>query len=561
MLIYNTQDPNFKNTNLYRYKESIDTGAIVAGREIKAIISRLFEELDSGMCYYDGKEPSRVIRFMDTCVFLTKSPFYGRPMVLLLWQKAFFEALLGFRMPDGSRRFQRCLLLIARKNGKTEMMAGLLLYFLMAGGQGLEMVCSSCNDNQSSILYGILNTMGSLLDKKNKYLHQNRNQLSCPKLGNHVFRLSDSSRAKEGHNIDFAVIDEAHELLDDGVVQAIEQSQSTKKNPLLLIITTEGFVNNGFLDQELSRAREILRGEREDKATLRYLPWLYTADSEKDIWQGDEENRLWMKANPSLGAIKTHEFLAGQVEQGRYSASKKAFVLAKDFNLKQGASQAWLSKENYEYPYPELDWETLRDMRAAGGVDIAETTDLTCARLLVPCEGKMITASHYWIPAVKLEHNPDTTAGARYEEWAEKGLITIVDSPYMDPALVADWFWGWHTAYGIYPVAIGYDQRFARSFTEKCKYYGFEPELIWQNAQTLHPAYKMVEADLKLHKIYGLNEIDKWCIGNATLQINSKEEGMLAKIRGQAGKRIDGAVTLGIAYSSYYRHKGDFVVD
>lgn len=431
----------------------------------------------------------------------------------------------------------------------------------MAGGKGLEMVCSSCNDNQSSILYQILNTMGSLLDPQQKYLHVNRNQLSCPKTGNHIFRLSDSSRAKEGHNIDFAVIDEAHELVDDGVVQAIEQSQSTKLNPLLLIITTEGFVNNGFLDQELNRAREIINGEREDSSTLRYLPWLYTADSEKDIWQGDETNKLWMKANPSLGSIKTYEFLNNQVEQGRYSTTKRAFVLAKDFNLKQSTAQSWLPLESYNYDYPEIDWDTLKGLPAVGGVDIAETTDLTCARLMIPVDGKMITTSHYWIPKVKLEHNPDIGAGARYEEWEQKGLLTMIDASYMDAALCADWFWEWYQTYGIYPVAIGYDQRFAKAFIDKCKYWGFECEHIWQNPATLNPAYKMAEADLKTHKILGLNEIDKWCIGNATLQVNNKGEGILAKIRGQAQKRIDGAVTLGIAYSSYYRHKGDFDIE
>lgn len=561
MIAKRTTDATFMNSYLYRYKALIDEGTIVAGREIKQTLERLWEDLDAGLCYYDDTEPNRVCKFMDSCVYLTKSPFYGKPMQLLLWQRAFLSALLGFRMPDGARRFQRSVLLIGRKNGKTELMAGLLLYFLMAGGKGLEMVCSSCNDNQSSILYGILNTMGLLLDKKQKYLHQNRNQLSCPKMGNHVFRLSDSSRAKEGHNIDFAVIDEAHELLDDGVVQAIEQSQSTKVNPLLLIITTEGFVNNGFLDQELGRAREILRQEREDQSTFRYLPWLYTADSERDIWQGDENNRLWEKANPSLGAIKTYEFLAGQVEQARHSTTKRAFVLAKDFNVKQGSAQAWLNAEDYNYDYPEIDWESLRDCRAVGGVDIAETTDLTCARLLIPVDGKLITTSHYWMPKVKLENSPDTSAGAKYKEWAEAGLLTIIDQPYMDPALASDWFWQWYETYGICPVAIGYDQRFAKAFIDKCKYWGFEPEHIWQNSQTLHPAYKMAEADLKLHKVIGLNDIDKWCIGNATLQINSKEEGILAKIRGQAQKRIDGAVSLGIAYASYYRHKGDFVVE
>lgn len=557
MTIYDSTDKEFQNSNFMQYYNAIQRGEIIVGLELQNELDNLIESIGQG-CYFDDTEPAKIIRFMETCCLLTHAPFYGKPMQLFLWQKAFLEALFGFRLENGGRRFRRCLLLISRKNGKTELASALLLYMLLAGGKGLEMVCSSCNDRASGVLYQHLDSMRQQLDPKNKITWRNINALSSPVSGNRVFRLSDSARAKEGYNIDVAVIDEAHELLDDNVVQAIEQSQSTKEDSLLFIITTEGFINDGFLDKELQNARAVINNEATEEVWFRYLPWLYTVDSEKDIWQGDEENRRWEKANPSLGPVKKYSFLSEMVTKARGDSSSRAFVLAKDFNMKQGMAQAWLQRDDYIYDHPPIEWEQCARMQAVAGVDIAETTDLTCARILIPYEGKILTMSHYWIPQIKLEQTPDKGAGAHYEDWGKEGLLTITEGAYTDPQVVADWFYELYQQYRFYILSIGYDQRFAKAFTEKAKYYGFETELVWQNAATLSTSFKMAEADLKLKKVWGLNEIDKWCIGNATLQLNNKGEGILAKIRGQAQRRIDGAVSLGIAYNIYNRHRNEF---
>lgn len=557
MTIYDSTDKEFQNSNFMQYYNAIQRGEIIVGLELQNELDNLIESIGQG-CYFDDTEPAKIIRFMETCCLLTHAPFYGKPMQLFLWQKAFLEALFGFRLENGGRRFRRCLLLISRKNGKTELASALLLYMLLAGGKGLEMVCSSCNDRASGVLYQHLDSMRQQLDPKNKITWRNINALSSPVSGNRVFRLSDSARAKEGYNIDVAVIDEAHELLDDNVVQAIEQSQSTKEDSLLFIITTEGFINDGFLDKELQNARAVINNETTEEVWFRYLPWLYTVDSEKDIWQGDEQNRRWEKANPSLGPVKKYSFLSEMVTKARGDSSSRAFVLAKDFNMKQGMAQAWLQRDDYIYDHPPIEWEQCARMQAVAGVDIAETTDLTCARILIPYEGKILTMSHYWIPQIKLEQTPDKGAGAHYEDWGKEGLLTITEGAYTDPQVVADWFYELYQQYRFYILSIGYDQRFAKAFTEKAKYYGFETELVWQNAATLSTSFKMAEADLKLKKVWGLNEMDKWCIGNATLQLNNKGEGILAKIRGQAQRRIDGAVSLGIAYNIYNRHRNEF---
>lgn len=107
------------------------------------------------------------------------------------------------------------------------------------------------------------------------------------------------------------VFDEMHEMKDNVIIKSIEQSQSLKPNPKLILITTEGFVNDGFLDEELIKARKILNGEDDSISAERYLPWLYTQDSEQEVWT--DEN-TWMKSNPTLGIVKRWDYLREQVD-------------------------------------------------------------------------------------------------------------------------------------------------------------------------------------------------------------------------------------------------------
>ena len=274
---------------------------------------------------------------MERFVKLTKSPFYGKPMILMLWQKAFIECLYSFKIAETGRdRFKRAILLIARKNTKSETCNGLGFTELMLGNPGSDIVCSSNDDTQANILYDGIATMREIFDPKNKRTHKNLSFIKNKMNGSKVFKLSDKTRNKEGRNIDFAIIDEVHEMKDSVIINSIDQSQSLKENPKRIIITTEGFVNDGALDHELEYARKVLAGEQEDETLL---VWLYTQDSEQEIWS-DESS--WMKSNPTIGKIKQYDYLRERLNKARIDKAERVFTLCKDFNIKQNSSEAWL---------------------------------------------------------------------------------------------------------------------------------------------------------------------------------------------------------------------------
>lgn len=557
------------NSNLLRYKAEIDEGKILVGQELYQELENLVEDLfHNDEFFYDTTDSELRMDFMENCIRLTKSPYYGQPMVLMLWQKAFIETIYSFKMSRELKdnnividRFKKILLLIARKNTKSETCSALGNSEFIVGNEGADIVCSSNDDAQASIVYDAIDTMRQLYDPDDLDTKRNQRFILNKSTNTKIFKLSDRTRNKEGRNIDWAILDEAHEMKDNVIAKSIEQSQSLKENPKFICITTEGFVADGYLDDELKIARAIIKGEDDSISATRFLPWLYTQDSEQEIFQNP---RSWQKSNPTIGIVKRYDYLEEQVDLAKKSKTDRIFVLSKDFNVKQNSVESWLNIEDYSYT-AQYDLEEFRGAYCLGHVDLAETTDLCCAKALVmrPEDKEKYIITQYFIPQSKLEpENDDRNAGAKYKEWAQAGYITICEGNDIDLTVVADWFYKLYKEYDIKLYKCGYDQKFARDWLNRMDEYGWtkqagDVEMVLQNAQTLNNAILLVEAELKARLInYNENPVDKWCFKNSCLKVNDLRQALVVKA--ENAKKIDGSVTLVSLYEMYRRYRSDF---
>lgn len=557
------------NSNLLRYKAEIDEGHILVGQELYMELENLIDDLfHNDEYFFDTDAANLRMDFMENCIKLTKSPFYGQPMVLMLWQKAFIETVYSFKMARDWKerkmlidRFKKILLLIARKNTKSETCSAIANSEFIVGNEGADLVCSSNDDAQASIVYDAVDTMRQLYDPNDADTKKNIRFILNKSTNTKIFKLSDRTRNKEGRNIDFAIIDETHEMQTNVIAKSIEQSQSLKDNPKFFNITTEGFINDGYLDDELKIARAIIKGEDDSISASRFLPWLYTQDSEQEVFQNPKS---WVKSNPTLGMVKKWSYLEEQVDLAKKSKADRIFVLSKDFNFKQNGVEAWLNVEDYDYR-ATFDIEDLRGSFCLGHVDLAETTDLCCCKALVmkPNDKTKYIITQYFIPQSKLEmENDDHNAGAKYKEWAQQGYITICEGNDIDLTMCADWFFKTlYMEYGIRLYKCGYDQRFAKDWLKRMEEYGWtksgeEVEMVLQNAETLNNALLLVEADLKARLInYNENPVDKWCFSNSCLKVNDKRQALCIKT--ENAKKIDGSVTLISLYEMYRRYRSD----
>ena len=538
---------------LLKYIDQIENGNIRVGKELKTVLDKIKDDMDNPLYDYDLRPGQLRINFIEQFCKHTKSPFNGQPFILELWEKAFLEASYGFKMSEtGLRRFNEVILLVARKNGKTTFIAGIDLaeFFLSSGG--VDIVCASNTNEQASILFEEINNMREQSPplRNEKRSRKNIFHIYSPRNKNRIRKLSAQSRNKDGYNIEVGCIDEVHEMTDSKVYDAIKQSQSTKKEPLIFIITTEGTTVGGFLDNKLEYCRKMIKGEIED---IRILPWLYTQDSIDEVF---EDPSSWQKSNPSLGTIKLVSYLEDVMNKAKHDLSTRVTMLCKDFNIKQLDSGSWLTFQelNNELKFKP---DYIRDTYAIGGVDLSSTTDLTAAVLLVIKDDKKYVLSQFFMPSDVLEKRI-TEDNVPYDIWHKRGLLTLTDGSQNDFSLVTQWFLKMIHTYQIRPLWIGFDPWNSQYWVKEMEDAGFTMEKVRQGVFTLSEPMKQLEADLKnKNVVYNNNPILKWCLSNTQAKVDINGNIQPSKLNSKL-KRIDGTVALIIAYAVLNRYKIDY---
>ena len=548
-------------TYLEEYAGMISRKEVVVGYWIKKAVRNLVKEMKDPRYIYDTTEAHKRMKFQESLCLQSKAPYYMKPITLLPWQKAWWEAVYSFKMSDtGLRRFTEGLLEVARKNGKSTMFAADGNTDLFLGEGGSDICCASNDDRQAKLIWSEIGGMRQRLDPKKALTGQNLTLISNKQKNINIFRLSSKTQNKDGFNISKTYLDESHDIAEENaqseIAEACWRGMSAKDEPLFLNCTTQGFNRDCYLDHKIAYSKKVIEGEIDDP---QFIAFLYEQDSEQEIWQ-DESS--WEKSNPSMRyGVKKVAKLRRDVETAKHDKATRIHMLTKDFNVPQSNAQGWLLLEDYDYQQAEFDPAEFSGAFILGACDFAETTDLVSARALLmrPGDKTKYMLSHYWIPESKLNDSDDREAGATYSEWAKAGLMTIHESNEVDLTGVADWFYELYKNYKLKPYKIGYDQRFAKTFIDRCEEYGFETERLLQG-RALSGAMKLAEADLKSRYVnYSGNPIDKWNFGNCCCKVDDVGNIQPVKIPNQPHKRIDGALTLIMLYETYRRYRADYV--
>lgn len=545
-------------TYLEDYAAAVKRGDIIAGDYLRRELDNLLYDLENPAYIYDTKEAHKRIKFQEKLCLQSKDPYYMQPVQLMPWQKAFWETLYSFKMADtGRRRFTEALLLVARKNGKSTMFAADGNTDLFIGGGGQDICCASNDDRQARLIWEEIAGMRARLDPTKAITGQNLVRISNKAKNINIIRLSSKTQNKDGFNFNKTYLDESHDAEDDEIAEACWRAMSSKEEPLFLNCTTNGFVNDGYLDKKLDTAHKIIDGVIDD---VHFLPWLYEQDSEQEIWA---DPASWEKSNPSIRyGVKKIAKLQRDIETAKHDRGARVHMLCKDFNIKQNTAESWLSVEDYDYPQEIYSLEDFRGAYALAAVDLSETTDLTNAKILImkPDDKTKYVFSRYWIPEAKLQESDDKSAGANYKEWARAGYITICDGADNDLELVADWLAGLKKQYGIKIVKCGYDRAYADYFLKRMDAYGIECEAIPQKPAVMSSPMKHLESDLKNQLVnYGANPVDKWCFSNASVKVDNLGQQLAVKINNQPARRIDGAVTTIILYATLKRFRSEYM--
>ena len=540
---------------IIKYFKAIKAGECVVSKRVYKQYEKLVKDIEQHDKYiFDEEKAERPIKFIETFCKHSKGEWAGKPVVLELFQKAYISALFGFIDKDtGLRRYKESMFYVARKNGKSTMLSGIAAYMLVADGEaGAEIYSCATKKDQAKLVFDETLNMIKQSPYLSKHIKKRKTDLYFPITMSKFQPLGKNSDTLDGLNAHCVIIDELHGVKDRNLYEVMKQSQSARRQALLIMITTAGTVRECIFDDMYEYACNIVDGNFEDDT---FLPILYELDK-KEEWLKPE---CWQKANPALGSIKKLDDLERKVEKAKNSPKDLSGVLTKDFNIRDTLSNAWLTFDDINNT-ETFNIEDFRNCYAIGGADLSITTDLTCATLLLMDKDTQKRYIHqmYWLPSenfeqrVKLEKIP-------YDIWLKRGLLRLCNGNSINYGDVTQWFVEMLNNYGIAPLWIYYDSYSAKYWVEEMEQNGFKMVRCIQGAKTLSLPMQQLGADLKAKKInYNNSPILKWCLTNTGVQ--EDRNGNIVPIKNQSAKqRIDGLASMLDSYVGLYEHYEEFI--
>ena len=547
------------------YVELIKRGKIKTSARVRKVYTRLLKEIDrppkNFKYYFDEETGERPISFIETFCKQSQGDL-GAPLELELFQRAYIQALFGFLDKEtGYRRFRETMFLVGRKNGKTTLMAGIALYLLTADYEGAAEIYSVATkkDQARKALTEAVNMIKQSPELR-AVLKKRRNDVYFAATSSKFEALASDSNTLGGLNSHGVIIDELHAIRDRNLYEVMKQSTSSRRQPLIVMITTAGTVRECIFDDMYEYACRVADGEEVDEA---FLPILYELD-ERSEWL---DPKMWIKANPGLGKIKQVETLRSFVERAKKNPADRAVVLCKDFNVRENGSTAWLPFDviNNEATFDLAD---VYDTYAIGGCDLSSTTDLTCATLLIrkPNDKTVYVLQHYFLPQARIDELADkkqrsgghSNDEAPYKLWAERGLLTACQGARVNYSDVTAWFVQMREQYKIDCWKCGYDRALAGYWVDEMTANGFTMDKVIQGTYTFSQPMRELGAALQDKLVsYNNNPVLKWCLSNT----GKKEQGLnnIMPVKISEKRRIDGMVSLLNAWVVYVRDYEDYM--
>lgn len=546
---------------IIEYYNQIESGEVIVGYKVKRIYKKLVADIyDQTSEYeYSAERANHAIEFIENFCKHSKGRWAGEHIDLEIWQKAALAATFGFiHKVDETRKYRELFLVVARKNGKSTLSAGIGLYLQVADGEaGAEIYAVATKKDQAKIVW----LEAKRMVKKSPALIKRIKPLVAEMVSewnDSTFKpVGSDSDTLDGLNVHGAMMDEIHAWKDQNLYDVIVDGTSSRDQPLIVMITTAGTVRESVYDVKYEEAKQYFISLEDEKAEIddRFLPIIYELDARSE-WT-DATN--WTKANPGLGTIKKLDNLKTKVNKAKANSRLVKNLLTKDFNIPESANEAWLPFEVVQND-ATYDLEDLRGCYAVGGVDLSSTTDLTCATLIIMKEGsnEKFVLQKYFIPdeiiPAKVEEDK-----IPYDNWRSRDLVIGTDGYRVDYSKVTAWFRDMIDHYDIRPLWIGYDSWNSQYWVTEMLDYGFEMEVVRQGAQTFSQPMKLLGADLRQKLInYDNNPILKWCLTNTSIKTDENEN--IRPVKGLSQKaRIDGAVSLLIAYVVLQEHYADYM--
>ena len=520
------------------YNEAIRTKKVRVGKWIKKIYSLICEKIESNEYFFDAEKAEKAIEYIEN--FCHHSKGRNDLIALELWQKAAVSAMFGIVDENGVRIFREVFIVIARKNGKSLFASAIISYMAYIEDEyGQEIYCLAPKLEQANLVYDGFYQMIQLEPELADLAKKRRSDIYISESNTVIKPIAFNAKKSDGFNPQLVVCDELAAWQGDAGLKQYEVMKSalgSRKQPMILSISTAGYINDSIYDELMKRSTAFLLGNSNEK---RLLPLLYMID-DVEKWSDLEELK---KSNPNLGVSVSEDFYLEEIAVAEQSLSKKTEFLTKYCNIKQSSSVAWLPYEVIDALTGEkLDLDDFRECYCVGGIDLSQTTDLTACCIIIEKENRLYVFAQFFMPRNKIDELQERE-GVPYRIYEKQGLIKLSGDNYVDYNDCFEWFVRLVEEYHIYPLQIGYDRYSAQYLIQQMKAYGFHMDDVYQG-ENLTPVIYEAEGLMRDGKLrIGDNNLLKAHLLNTALKVNS-ESRRVRIIKIEQRCHIDGCAAL-----------------
>ena len=559
-----------------------------------------------GRYWYDEAAADKAVAFFRDHLRHTEGEWAGRPFILSPWQEHHIvRPLFGWKRQDGTRRYRRCAVWVPRKNGKTELAAGISLLMLLGDGEvGGQVYSMAAKEDQAKLVFNKATVMVQMSAPLSAMLDTLRTSIFCPELMAAFKPLAGLSRGSHGLAMSGLIGDEMHEWLNGELYTFVHQSSAARRQALEFLISTFGKME-GFGYEFWLYCEKVLNGEVDDPEILIVV---YRADPDDD-WT---DPKVWAKANPNYPVSPKHDYLEAECRKARELPRLENDFKRYHLNIWTEQDVRWLPMDKWDQcgfaddpndflpegsvaaeggasqeglPPPRASkglatraaqnerWRVLdRDMDgrfATAGLDLSTTTDLTAlVWTFPPLEegGRWIVLPRFFVPEKRIEERARRDR-VPYDTWRDMGALVatpgdVVDYSYVKQQLYAD-------AERFKAGKVAVDRWNATQITIEIAAEGLEAELFGQGYASMSAPSKELERLVLDGRLdHGGHPVLRWCAQNVAIERDAADNIKPSKVK--STERIDGIVALvealGVAMArehqapSVYERRGALII-
>lgn len=491
------------NKYIDEYINLIESGAVETNEDIKNMIELVKEKLNQSNVFIDNDK-------IDMAVDKIHEYF---PYELLPWEK-FVVGLIHCYYDDGTVVWDTFLIEMGRGAGKNGFISP-VSWYLTTNFHGIkeynvDIVANSEAQAKTSFedVYNVIEDNKKL----QKAFYYTKEKIIYRKTKSYLKYNTSNARTKDGLRPACVIFDEIHEYKDYSQIKVFKSALGKKKHSRIFMITTNGNVREGVLDDYLSTSKDILKGQNK---TMRLLPMLYHLESKEEV----NDKKLWEKANPSLRYFPNLQLqMQQEYEDMKFQPQLYAEFMTKRMNIPQENKDAevtsWENILATNKEIPDLD-----GCICVAGIDYAKTTDFVCAGLLFLFKGIYYWVSHTWV----CEKSADLDRiKAPLREWEKVGLLTFIDDVEISPDIPAEWIAEQAQKYNL--TLMGMDNYRYTLLAKSLRNVGFDIDKKGaNNIKLIRPSDQMkigpiVNSIFAKHSVaWGNNPLMRWYTNNACM--------------------------------------------